>query len=145
MDILIRSHSGLRWVVLILLVAAIGNALMKLKASEYSKKDRMLNLMAMVFLHVQLLLGLVLYFTSGKVLFSEGWMKSPLFRFYGMEHILGMVIAIALITIGRKKAEKKEIPAQKHKTILGWYVVGLILILAFIPWPFREALMGKWF
>ena len=144
MDFIIRSHSGLRWVVLILLLAAIGNALMKLKSNEYSKTDKMLNLMAMVFLHVQLLLGLILYFTSGKVTFSEGWMKIPLFRFFGMEHLVGMIIAIALVTIGRKKAEKKEVPGQKHKTVLIWYVIGLIIILAFIPWPFR-GFGSQWF
>lgn len=144
MDILVRSHSGLRWVVLLLLIVAIGNAAMKLKSSEYSKNDRMINLMTMIFLHVQLLLGLILYFTSGKVTFSEGWMKIPLFRFFGMEHLLGMLVAITLLTIGRKKAEKKELPAQKHKTILVWYLIGLVLILAFIPWPFRN-FGAEWF
>ena len=115
MEILKYTHSGLRWVVLALLIGAIINAIAG-KSRTYEKKDKMLNLFAMVSLHIQLLLGLVLYFTSPRVKFFDGWMKDASFRFYGMEHILMMVIAIALL-----------------------------VILAAIPWPFREALGGKWF
>jgi membrane protein DedA with SNARE-associated domain len=91
------------------------------------------------------LLGLVLYFTSENVVFKAGWMKVDKFRFYGMEHILMMVIAIVLVTIGRKKAEKQSVPAKKFKTIALWYTIALLIIIAAIPWPFREALGGKWF
>lgn len=145
MEMLVRSHSGLRYVVLILLLAAIFNALASKGKNEYLKKDKMLNLFAMVFLHVQLLLGLILYFTSGKVSFGEAWMKNPQYRFFGMEHILLMVIAIVLITIGRKKAENANVPAKKHGKIILFYTIGLILILAAIPWPFRTNLGGAWF
>jgi len=96
-------------------------------------------------LHIQLLIGLVLYFTSDNVVFKAGWMKVDKFRFYGMEHILMMVIAIVLVTIGRKKAENQTEPAKKFKTITLWYTIALLIIIAAIPWPFREALGGKWF
>lgn len=143
-QILVSSHSGLRWIVLILLVYAIFNAFTA--KNSYEKKDKMINLFAMIFLHVQLLLGLILYFTSPKVTFVQGWMKVAQARFFGMEHILLMVIAIALVTIGRKKAEKKEEAKAKHKTIALWYTIGLILILASIPWPFRANLgVTSWF
>ena len=146
MGILIHTHSGLRWLVLILLIAAIGNALVKIKSSEYAKKDKLLNLFAMVTLHIQLLLGLILYFMhTPHMSFAENWMKNAMFRFFGMEHLIGMVLAIALITIGRKKAEKKELPSQKHRTIAVWYIIGFILILAFIPWPFRNLGITSWF
>jgi hypothetical protein len=144
-NILIHAHSGLRWVVLILLVVAITNALLGGKRGLYEKRDKMINLFAMIFLHVQLLIGLILYLPSGKTNFSSGWMKIEMFRFYGMEHFLGMLIAIILVTIGRKKAEKAEIASDKHKKIVVWYAIGLVLILASIPWPFREALGGSWF
>lgn len=143
-QILVSSHSGLRWIVLILLVYAIFNAFTA--KNSYEKKDKMINLFAMIFLHVQLLLGLILYFTSPKVTFVQGWMKVAQARFFGMEHILLMVIAIALVTIGRKKAEKKEEAKAKHKTIALWYTIGLILIFASIPWPFRANLgVTSWF
>lgn len=145
MNILIHSHSGLRWIILILLVTAIINAGLKLKNSSYTKRDKLLNLFTMVSLHTQLLLGGILYFLSGRINFNSGWMKVPMFRFFGMEHLIGMLLAIVIITIGRKKAEKNEIDAKKHKTILVWYTIGLVLILAFIPWPFRNLGITEWF
>ena len=140
-----HTHSGLRWIALILLVYAVINALSRKGSGEFSKKDKMVNLFAMVTLHVQLVLGLVLYFTSGKVNFGQGWMKEELFRFYGMEHLVGMLAAIVLVTIGYSKAKRSEAAIQKHKYTLTFYALGLILILAFIPWPFRTALGGHWF
>jgi NADH:ubiquinone oxidoreductase subunit 2 (subunit N) len=142
MEILVRAHSGLRWVVLGLLVYAIFNALRK--KDFYAKSDRLVNMFAMVSLHIQLVIGLILYFTSAKVSFVEGWMKNQLLRFYGMEHILLMIIAIVLVTIGHAKAKRASEPSKKHKTILLFYAIGLILIIASIPWPFRQLGAG-WF
>lgn len=142
-SILTHAHSGLRWVALILLILAIVNAF---TAKTYEKKHRMINLFAMVSLHTQLLIGLIQYFgTSTKVQFIEGWMKSPLLRFYGMEHILLMIIAIVLVTIGHSKSKKGTTPEEKFKPVKLFYLIGLILILAGIPWPFREVLGGGWF
>lgn len=143
-DILKSSHSGLRWVALLLLVVAIVNAAMKIKSNKYEKGDKMINLFAMVILHIQVTLGIVLAFISGKIAYVEGWMKNDQLRFFGMEHILMMVIAAVLATIGRKKAEKAIDPAKKHKTIVIWYLIVLILIFAAIPWPFRANLGGSW-
>jgi membrane protein DedA with SNARE-associated domain len=142
MNILVSAHSGLRWIALVLLLLAIYNAF---TAKEYEKKHRLVNMFAMISLHTQLLIGLVLYFTSDKVQFIEGWMKSPLLRFYGMEHFAGMLIAIVLVTIGHSKSKKATESSDKFKAIKLWYVLALVLILAFIPWPFRTALGGGWF
>lgn len=142
-SILTHAHSGLRWVALILLLLAIVNAF---TSKTYEKKHRLINLFAMVTLHTQLLIGLVQYFvTSTKVQFVDGWMKNPLLRFYGMEHILLMIIAIVLVTIGHSKSKKGTTPEEKFKPIKLWYVIGLLLILAAIPWPFRTVLGGGWF
>jgi membrane protein DedA with SNARE-associated domain len=142
MNILVSAHSGLRWIALVLLLLAIYNAF---TAKTYEKKHRLVNLFAMISLHTQLLIGLVLYFTSDKVQFIEGWMKSPLLRFYGMEHLAGMLIAIVLVTIGHSKSKKATESSDKFKAIKLWYVLALILILAFIPWPFRTVLGAGWF
>jgi hypothetical protein len=142
---LLHLHSGFRWVILILLIAAIFNAITSKSKGVYVKKDKMLNLFAMIFLHTQLLGGLIMYFQSPKVQFSEGWMKDGMLRFFGMEHLLMMIIAVVLVTIGRKKAEKADAPIVKHQKIVVWYTIALIVILAAIPWPFRAALGGQWF
>lgn len=133
---LIAAHSGLRYIVLALLVIAIFNAIANLKSDKYEKKDKMINLFAMIFIHIQLLLGLVLYFTSPKVQFVKETMSEPILRFYTVEHILLMVVAIIFITLGRKKAEKNLVPAKRHKMILRYYGLGLIIIFIAIPWPF---------
>ena len=146
LDILKHAHSGLRWVALILLLLAIVNAF---TSKTYEKKHKMINLFAMVTLHTQLLIGLGLYFISPRVQFVKGWMSSKvaegMYRFYNLEHILLMIIAIALVTIGHSKSKKGATPEEKFKPIKLWYVIGLLLILAAIPWPFRTVLRGGWF
>lgn len=144
-DVLRSSHSGLRWIVLGLLLTAIIGAAKNLKSGKYEKSSKMINLFTMVVIHLQVTLGAILAFTSGKVSYAEGWMKNGMTRFFGLEHILMMVLAAVLITIGRKKAENATDPNRKHKTILIWYVLVLVLIIAAIPWPFRVNLGGSWF
>ena len=143
---ILHSHSGLRWVALLLILLAIINAARSQASGEYLKKDKMLNLFAMVMLHIQLILGFILFYMNdrSKVSYSEGWMKVDLFRFFGLEHIVGMLLAIIIITFGRKKAEKLKGTRDKHRKIMVSYTIGLILILLSIPWPFREALGGAW-
>jgi len=141
-EILKHTHSGLRWVALILILLAIYNSI---TAKEFGKRQKLINLFSMVSLHTQLILGLVLYFNSPLVRFYQGWMKDAEDRFYGMEHLAGMVIAIALITFGYVKSKKGTTPAEIYKPIKLFYIIGLILILASIPWPFRANLGGGWF
>jgi NADH:ubiquinone oxidoreductase subunit 2 (subunit N) len=129
-----------------LLVVAIVNAVTNLKTNRYEKKDKMINLFTMIFLHIQLLLGLVLYATSDKVQFVEGMMANASLRFYDVEHISIMLLAIILITLGRRKAEKNPSADAKHKLILRYYLLGLILIFIAIPWPFTHpSLNAGWF
>ncbi len=141
-SILNHTHSGLRWVALILLILAVFYAF---TAKKFEKKHKMITLFAMVTLHLQFVIGIVQFFLSEKVTFAAGWMKNSLHRFYGMEHLIGMLLAIVLITIGYSKSKRKENDADKFKTIRLFYLIGFILILLFIPWPFRINLGGGWF
>ena len=146
MELLKHAHSGLRWLVLIFLVVAIVSALMKWQSRAMHKKsDNMMPMLGMAFTHLQIIIGFILYFMSQKVSFHEGWMKDSASRFYGMEHILMMLIAAILITIGYSKAKRQSDSTKKFKTIFTFYLIGLLLILAAIPWPFRAALGGGWF
>jgi hypothetical protein len=139
---LVHAHSGLRYIALALLLVAIVNALVSLKSGKYLKKDKMINLFAMIILHIQLLIGLVLYFTSEKVQFIEGIMADKSLRFFDIEHPIMMILAIILITLGRKKAENNPSIDMKHKLILRYYVLGLVLIFIAIPWPFMYPEFG---
>jgi hypothetical protein len=142
MQALVSAHSGLRWIALLLLLLAIINAF---TAKNYEKKHRLVNLFTMITFHTQLVLGIILYFLSDKVQFTEGWMKQTMYRFYGMEHLTGMLLAIIAITIGHSKSKKGADAAAKFKAIKLWYVLALILVVAFIPWPFRTELGAGWF
>jgi hypothetical protein len=62
-----------------------------------------------------------------------------------MEHLVGMLLAIVAITIGHSKSKKGVDAAAKFKAIKVWYVLAFILVLAFIPWPFRTELGAGWF
>lgn len=145
-NILRHSHSGLRWVVLALLIVAVVRAISRKKSGVYDKSDKLVNLFTMVSMHTQLLLGLILYVMNlgTKIKFDSTFMANAQSRILGMEHALMMIIAVVLITIGRKKAEKSEDGSKKHKIISVWYAVVLLLILAAIPWPFRNIGTG-WF
>jgi len=136
------AHSGLRWVVIAFIIWAIYNAFM---AKGFNKREKLVNLFSVVSVHTQLILGFILYVKSPKVQFFDGWMKDSLYRFYGMEHLLGMFIAVVLITIGYSKSKRANTAAEKFKPIKIFYLIGLIIILASIPWPFRANLGGAWF
>ena len=142
-NMLLHAHSGLRWLVLFFLIAAIATAW-----SNWSKKAAYplgkMPLFGFIFTHVQLLLGFILYFISQKVEFASGVMKESMLRFYTVEHISLMLVAIVLITLGYRKAKKQAPAPEGHKTIFTYYLIGLILILVSIPWPFRGFGAG-WF
>lgn len=139
MNALIRAHSGLRYVVLALLIAAVAIAYSNWQKNK--QEDSKVYLFALIATHTQLLIGLVLYFLSPYVNFGE--ISNKIIRFYSIEHVFMMVIAIVLITIGRVRS-KKLVGADKHRTVLYFYGMALIIILAAIPWPFRNLGAG-WF
>lgn len=142
---IVHAHSGLRWILLVLLIAATTNAFKKWKNNEkFVDLDNKLSLFTLIFAHIQLLLGLFLFLKSGKVILSGLDMSSAIFRFFTVEHTLGMLAAIVLITIGRIQSKKITNDALKHKKIFVMFLIALILILISIPWPFRE-LGANWF
>lgn len=149
-EILLRSHSGLRWILLILVLGAIFRAVTNMSSGKFTALDDKLSLFSLITAHVQLLLGLGLYFISPfvKAAMETGMgeaMKDSVMRFWMVEHITGMIIGIALITIGRIAAKKAIEDKIKFRKIALYFSVGLLIILATIPWPFREALGRGWF
>jgi hypothetical protein len=90
---------------------------------------------------LQLLVGLILYFflspTTTLALQNFGAaMSNPQARFFGMEHVAGMFIAVVLAHIGRSLSRKAPTAAQKHRRALIWFAISLVVLLAAIPWPF---------
>ncbi|TYB78910.1 hypothetical protein [Bizionia myxarmorum] len=133
-------HSYWAYLVLLILVLATLNAVIKAMAGkEYSAKDFRISLFTLIVAHIQLLIGLVLYFVSPRFsLFSTSGMgeimKNSVDRLYLIEHPLITIIAIALITIGYSKHKKKLTSKAKLRMIAVFYTLALILVLSRIPW-----------
>lgn len=142
---LVHAHSGLRWVVLILLVVATFMSLLKWRSNApFLESDRKLNFFTMLSTHIQLLLGLALFFMSQKVAFVAERMKDPVTRFFTVEHSVMMLLVIVLVTIGYSRSKKAAEDAQKFRTAFIFFLIALIVLLAGIPWPFRN-LGAAWF
>lgn len=123
-------HSGLRYIVLILVVVAIIQSLLGwLGKKTYTEGNRKLNLFALISAHTQLLIGLVLYFLSPLVKFSGGTMKNPETRYWTVEHISMMIIAIILITIGYVRSKKVLVPQKKHLNIFIFYFLAALIVI----------------
>lgn len=135
-----HAHSGLRWIFLVLIIYAVINAYLKWKGGKtYTEGDRKLSLFTFITSHIQLLVGLILYFISPKVgSFSGAVMKEPIARFFTVEHLTVMLIGIIIISIGYSKAKRAINSEQKFKTTFIYFLIGLILILSRIPWPFQQ-------
>ncbi len=135
---LVHAHSGLRWLLLLFLVAAVLIGLIKWRSGKpFIKRDRTFALLAMIFTHLQFVIGLVLYFISPKVSFAEGFMENRITRFYTVEHFTLMILAVILITIGYSRAKRADDDTAKHRLTFIFFGIGLVLILLGIPWPGR--------
>ena len=122
-----------------MLIVAVVNSIINLTGKkEYSAKDFRISLFTLIVSHIQLLLGLILYFVSPKFeqwsLMGSEVMKTASVRLYLVEHPLINIIAIVLITIGYSKHKKKLTSPSKFKTILIFYALALICLLSRIPW-----------
>lgn len=142
---ILHAHSGLRWIVLALLVTMLVNGLMKWKnGSAFSEKDRKIIVFTMISFHIQMTLGFILYFMSAKVQFNDSTMANSIIRFFTVEHIFGMLLAVILITVGKRKALSAEEDDEKFKKSFIFSLITLLIVLATIPWPMRNLGSG-WF
>ena len=130
-----KFHSGWAYLVLLLLVFVIVNSIIGMTSKkEFAPKDRKIALFGLIGSHIQLLVGLVLYFVSPLGFNSLGQMSDKALRLTSLEHPLTNIIAIALITIGWVKHKKATTSKLKFKSFAFFYTLGLLLILARIPW-----------
>ncbi|MFZ2907160.1 MAG: cytochrome B [Cyclobacteriaceae bacterium] len=127
---LLHTHSLLRYAVLLLLIAVVVTALLGwLKKKEYSTSDNKLSLYLFIATHVQLLVGLILYTQSSWVRFGKLALKIKEVRYWTMEHVTIMVLAIVLITMARISAKKLTSAEAKHKRMFIFNAIALILIV----------------
>jgi cytochrome bd-type quinol oxidase subunit 2 len=125
-EILKDAHSAWRYVVILLLLVAFIKALSGyIGRKAYTEGNRKLNVFALISTHIQLLLGLILYFMND-------WYKVDssvaVNRYWKMEHLSIMLIAVVLITIGNSRSKKQALAIAKHRTIFVFFGFALLLI-----------------
>jgi membrane protein DedA with SNARE-associated domain len=149
---MLHLHSVLRWIILLVaLWAIIKMAAGRSGDKAFAPSDKKPALFFLIFMDLQLLVGLYLYFAGAwglKNIQNQGFgniMKDAMSRFFAVEHLAGMLIAVILVHIGYSATKKKEsTDKQKFNKAFWCFLLALIVILASIPWPFREALGRGW-
>ena len=148
-DALLPIHSLFRWLVLLSLLYSIYlSARGYFQGWQFNKSHDSFRHWTATIVHIQLILGILLYTKSMtvKAYFSglpdSSARMDPLF--FGLIHILSMLAAIVLITIGSAKAKRKEDSNGKFKTMLVWFSIALLIILLAIPWPFSPFASRPW-
>jgi hypothetical protein len=145
---LVQVHSIGRWILLLLLLVAVfksataGNR-------PFTSGDRKTGLFLTITADLMLLIGLYLWFAGPwgyQLIETKGMsevMKDPYNRFYAVEHQIGMLIAIILLHIGKAQSKKNLTDRAIHRRTFIFYFLALLVILASIPWPFREIGEGR--
>lgn len=148
---MLHLHSVLRWIILILLLLALYKNFTDRKGA-FTATHQKLGLILMICADVILLVGIYQWYAGDlglKSIQNNGMsivMKTPMLRFFVIEHTTGMLIAIVLIHLGYSFGKKSVPDTQKHKRILLYYGLALLILLISIPWPFRQIGAGRhWF
>ncbi len=149
MEILLTVHSLLRYVILILALLVIiqsysGMQNQKVIVGTQNK----FSLWLLISSHIMLVIGMIQYLfgAQGINLFKANGsavMKDPILRYFAVEHIFVMLVAIILITIGRISSKKATSNLLANKRLFWYTLIALILILSRIPWPFTQAGQGR--
>lgn len=138
-SILKTVHSYWAFFALSILFIAILNALIKIISKKsFNSVDLRISLFGLIFSHIQLLIGVILYFISPWfdqwASLGIGVMKNNESRLYLVEHPITNILAILFITIGWSLHKKQSESSKKFLRIILFYGVGYVLLLSRIPW-----------
>lgn len=131
-NFLLKTHSGLRYLVLLMLVVVIVKSLAGLLGKKpFGKSDNLLSLVLLIVTHIQFLAGLILYFVSPAVKLGTGAMSNS-YRYWTVEHVTLMLLAVVLITVGRSTSKKLPDAVSKHKRLFLLNTIALLIIIGAI-------------
>lgn len=138
-DFLLILHSLLRYALLFAAVFAIYRAFTGWQGKQpYTALDNKASVFLVMFMHTQLLIGFLLYFVFSPFADMAMDMKNPVIRFWKVEHIALMILAVVLFQVGRIVSKKATEDVIKHKKAFIFYTVGFVILMAGIPWPFSK-------
>jgi hypothetical protein len=145
---LLHLHSVLRWIILVLLLVALYKNFAGRKG-PFTSAHQNLGLVLMICADIMLLVGLYQWFAGPlglKNIQAVGFkeiMKNAYYRFYAIEHTTGMLLAIIFIHLGYSYGKKPVPDSQKHRRILLYLGLALLIVLISVPWPFRAIGEGR--
>ena len=147
---MLTLHSYLRWLVLLSLLFALYRSYNGwLRNKSFSSFDNRTRHITATIAHIQLSVGLLLYFISPLIDYFlhhyKEAVKERSIRFFGMEHSVMMFVAITFITIGSASAKRKKEDKTKFKTMAIWFTIGLLIIFFSIPWKFSPMASRPYF
>lgn len=152
MQIVLVLHNIIRWAVLLFGLLTVVRALSGvISKRNFTAGDSSANFWFMLSCDIQLLIGLLLYFNGQwfeRLKTFHDTMKNANDRFFSLEHGVMMILAWVLVHVGRVSVKKAMSSSSKHNRALVFFGLSLLIILAAIPWPFREAVMRplfRWF
>ena len=128
-------HSYNRFLILAALIFVLYRAYSGwLGRKPYEKPDNIGSAALLGLSHLQLLIGLIMYaFTSPwtQTAFANfgAAMKDPMQRYFAVEHITAMIIAVALIQLGRTFSKKATDDTEKHRKLAIYTTVALLIIV----------------
>jgi hypothetical protein len=146
--LLLHLHSIGRWIILLLLLFAIFNSLVAGQRPWIRTDGRTVSILT-IFADLMFVIGISLWYFGPKgYKFIEQFgmsavMKNAAYRFFAIEHITMMLIAVILIHIGKAQGRKAISDKAKHRRTIIFYLLALIIILISIPWPFRQVGVGS--
>ena len=133
-------HSYWAYLVVLVVTLATINALIGFFTKrEYGPKDFRISLFGLIVTHLQLLIGIIIFFVSPTIMWftevsAKEIMGDPILRLYNVEHPLVMILTVVFITIGYSKHKKKLTSTPKFKMLAVFYTIALLLMLSRIPW-----------
>jgi hypothetical protein len=142
-ELALAVHSWLRWGALAAGVVATFSAFAGLGGSDSGRTDRW-GLILVAAVDLQLLLGLLLYvFLSPNTaaIFGNfgGAMRDPVARFWAVEHVVLMALAVVLVHLGRVLGRKAPSPRARRKRLFLCFGMATLAMIAGTPWPGMSA------
>ena len=141
-SLILTLHSILRWVVLILAIVAVVRAFIGwFGKKRWTARDNRLGMVLSASMDLQVLLGVILYIflsplTTTALQDFGAAMSNELLRYWSLEHVLLMIVALILIHVGRATSKVAEAATSKHKRAAIFFGLATLAILIAIPWPF---------
>jgi hypothetical protein len=148
-SLVLAAHSILRWVVVLTGLAAAGRGIAGWGGRRWTSSDSRAGLWFVSALDLQLLVGLALYFVLSPAMKDAmrnagAAMRDPILRFFLVEHVTGMLLAVVCAHIGRVKIKKATDDGRRHRLAAVFFGLAIVLILLSIPWPGMPAGRPLW-